>query len=307
MDILNHEQVKDFIEYQLSCWDLAKKNYDALIDVRRRFVEVDNMMVGIQWNPGRAKSTGAKIDKDSIAKRKCFLCRANRPEEQLIYPILPGWEMLVNPYPIFPVHLTIAASGHRPQDAVPDDIVKLAVSLPGIAVFFNGAHAGASAPDHMHLQGVLKDEIPLIKLVEKYHPVNEPGIKFPCDFGMKLPFFFISGVVPDDDSGIPILAAGLKSGGKACDGTLSDPTLVNVFFWLSEEGVLRFISIPRQAHRPSCFFATGKDNRMVSPGCVDMGGLLIVPREEDFNNLTSSEITRIYSEVAVSNAILGDS
>ena len=302
--MVSHENIKDFIESQLCIWSEAKRNYDALAVVKRRNVGICDMNVGIQWNPARIVSTGADVRAENIEKRKCFLCRANRPEKQLVYPILDGWEMLVNPFPIFPVHLTIVSAKHKPQTRVPEAIVDIALQLPDMAVFFNGANAGASAPDHMHLQAVLKDEIPLIKIAETYHRSDEKGVKYSSSFGPKLPYFFISGVVSPDQSGISTLAAGLNTGGLSKEGSLSDPTLVNTFFWTDSFGLLRFISIPRKAHRPSCFYADGDRNRMVSPGCIDMGGIIIVPREEDFYSLTGEEISNIYSEVAVTPDML---
>lgn len=302
--MLSLEEINDFVETQLFSWEFAKKNYDALANVRRRYVDVGDFSVGIQWNPGRIVSTGAKTDFKSINERPCFLCRANRPSQQLIYPILSGWEMLVNPYPIFPIHFTIVSSEHIRQSNVPDEIVEIAEKLPGMAVFFNGANAGASAPDHLHLQAVLKDELPLLHLVEKYHTSSEPGLRSSDSFGLDLPFYFISGIVSKDYDGLKTLYFGLTSGGPGTDGTLDNQALVNKFFWIDSSGMLRFISIPRKAHRPKCFYDHGESNRMVSPGCVDMAGLVIVPREEDFFSLDADEVGVIYSDVALSQDIL---
>lgn len=299
--MLSHEDIKDFIEHQLTVWSLAKRNYDAIARIKRKNTKVDDLLVGIQWNPGRIGSTGAKIDVKTISERPCFLCRENRPQEQLIFPIAKGWEMLVNPFPIFPVHLTIVSETHRPQSSIPEDIVNMATELPGMAVFFNGAHAGASAPDHMHMQAVLKEEIPLITLTENYHSKSDFGIKLSSQFGLKLPFFFISGVVAPDESGMATLITGLKSGGLSDRGELTDSSLVNAFFWLDDSGILRFINIPRRSHRPSCYYLDGDNCRMVSPGSIDMGGIIIVPREQDFKSLTADEIRRIYSEVAITH------
>lgn len=297
------DDVASFIEGQLVDWPLAKKNYDALREVRRREVALDDFNMGVQWNPARIVSTGANVSKQAIEKRPCFLCRDNRPSQQHICNILTGWEMLVNPYPILPVHLTIVATEHRPQDRVPEDIVALAELLPGMAVFFNGARAGASAPDHLHLQAVLKDELPLLRLVEKEHPDSQHGICTSEDFCVKPPYLVFSGVVSPNQEGLKTLLAGLKLGGLASDGKLSDPELVNTFFWMSASGILRFVVVPRQAHRPRCYYAKGDDQRMISPGCIDMAGLLIVPREEDYNRLTSEEISQIFKEVALPSTI----
>ncbi len=294
------DNVASFIEAQLLDWPLAKQNYNALMNVERREVAVDGFPVNIQWNLGRIVSTGAKVSRQDIEKRPCFLCRDNRPKEQHICNILPGWELLVNPYPILPVHLTIVATEHKPQASVPEDIVNMAELLPGMAVFFNGAKAGASAPDHLHMQAVLKDELPLLRLVEQEHPESQPGLCTCADFKVKPPYLIFSGVVSPDQNGLKTLLAGLKLGGLSPDGKLTDPELVNTFFWTTERGMLRFVVVPRKAHRPECYYADGDAQRMISPGCIDMAGLLIAPRKEDYERLTASEIKKIFEDVAVS-------
>lgn len=276
---------------------MAKRNYDALRQVERRNVDINGYEFLIQHNPARIVSTGAATDKASIAERKCFLCRHNRPEEQMIFPIIEGWDLLVNPYPILPVHLTIVSCEHRPQNRVPKEIVECAMRLPGMAIFFNGAKAGASAPDHLHLQAVLKDELPLIRLVEKVHPISA-RLVLPSDALLpNFPYFFFTGVVAPDESGAKTLLAGLSIGGSETADSLKDPELVNTFFWIGENNLLRFIAIPRKAHRPACYFAEGQDRKLISPGCIDMAGMLITPRLEDYNSLDTEQIKKIYKEV----------
>lgn len=295
------DDVASFVEAQLNEWPLAKRNYDALVNVERREVSVDDFPIQIQWNPGRIVSTGAKVAKQDIEKRPCFLCRDNRPSEQHICNILPGWEMLVNPYPILPVHLTIVAIEHKPQSCVPEEIVNMAELLPGMAVFFNGAKAGASAPDHLHMQAVLKDELPLLRLVEREHQESSPGLCTSEDFTVKPPYLVFSGVVSPDQSGLKTLLAGLKLGGLSSNGKLTDPELVNTFFWTTESGMLRFVVVPRKAHRPKCYYEEGDAQRIISPGCIDMAGLIIAPRKEDYDRLNADEINTILKDVAVSS------
>ena len=294
----SHEEIAEIIENQLASWPLARKNYDALSSVERRSVDVGGFDFYLQFNPARIVSTGASVDKSNLAARPCFLCAANRPKEQTALEIFPGWELLVNPYPIFPVHFTIASVSHQPQAFLPKEIVEIALLLPGMAVFFNGAKAGASAPDHLHMQAVLKDELPLIRLVEKKHPESVSAV-LPSDaFLPGFPFLFFSGVVEPGEKGMKALMAGLYMGGSSSGESFTDHELVNTFFWLGEGGKLRFIAIPRKAHRPACYSADGPERRMVSPGCVDMASLLILPRKEDYDNITPLEIARIYEEVA---------
>lgn len=296
--LYNQDEIKSYIETQLSVWPTAKQNYDNLVKVQRRKISINGYDFFLQLNPARIVSTGADVNKTAIEKRPCFLCSDNRPSEQFTAEIIPGWDMLVNPFPILPVHLTIVSTVHQPQKSVPKEIVELATLLPGMAIFFNGAKAGASAPDHLHLQAVLKDELPLIRLVEKIHP-ESIGAILPSDALLpSYPYFFFSGVVKPDESGLKPLLAGLNIGGSSAGSSFDDHELVNTFFWIGSGGTLRFISVPRKAHRPSCYYAKDDSHRLISPGCIDMAGLIIAPQEEDFLRMSAEDIVKIYKEVA---------
>ena len=303
MTTLSNEDIAGFIESQLYDWPLAKQNYDALRLVERRTVVLGDLEVAVQWNPARMVSTGANTDRESISKRPCFLCKDNRQKEQHACVVVPGWDLLVNPFPILPVHLTIASQSHQPQSSVPYDIVAIAERLPGMAVFFNGAKAGASAPDHLHLQAVIKDELPLLRISEAFHPSTESGLKCSAEYGLDLPFLFYSGVVTDEKSGLSTLAAGLNIGGLSDNGRLDSKELVNAFFWVDSTGALRFVVVPRLRHRPDCFFEEGDRQRIISPGCMDMAGLMVVPRKSDYDSLSDEEVRKIYSDVALPDNI----
>jgi hypothetical protein len=53
--------------------------------------------------------------------------------------------------------------------------------------------------------------------------------------------------------------------------------------------------------RAGCCTATRGEQLLVSPGALDMAGLLVTPRKEDFDRITESDITKIYKEVAYHN------
>ena len=57
--------------------------------------------------------------------------------------------------------------------------------------------------------------------------------------------------------------------------------------------------IPRTKHRPACYDAQGDAHMLVSPGALDMSGLMIIPRAEDFNRLTADLTERIIKECGV--------
>lgn len=291
----------DFIEWQLGRWPEAKARYDALGSIRRRRMQLGDLTVGVQFNPARMVSTGAGIDKASLAKRPCFLCDENRPEEQEAAPVIQGWKMLLNPFPIFPVHLTFASERHRPQSALPAEIASIAEMLPGMTIFYNGSRAGASAPDHLHLQGVLTEELPLMKLVERSHPSARGGIMHIGEMGLDMPFSFVSAVITPDAAGMRTLVEILDVTGRDPETGLADPGLLNAYFWVDTAagGLMRAVVVPRRAHRPGCYTAPEGERRVVSPGAVDMAGVIITPRLEDFEALTEDEIRRIYREVGV--------
>lgn len=292
---LNSEQLDTFVEQQLSAWPLAKKNHDALADVEARRFDIGDLPVLVLHNPARIVSTGAKTDSESIGKRPCFLCAANRPEEQVGIDILKGWELLVNPYPIFPLHFTIASVDHTPQSAIPYEAASFAEMMPGMAVFFNGARAGASAPDHMHLQAVLKSELPLLEIAERYHLSENSPVMHSSQFGLDLPYSFYSAVITPDSMGMKTLAAICSVKGQDKKTGSEDSGLVNAFFWTDTTGMLRAVVVPRGAHRPSVY-----GEMTISPGAIDMAGVMIVPRKEDFERLDTETIKKIYSDVAIS-------
>ena len=61
-----------------------------------------------------------------------------------------------------------------------------------------------------------------------------------------------------------------------------------------------FIHIfPRKKHRPWQYSAVGTSHTMISPGALDMAGLIITPRLEDFEKLDKDLVEDIYSQVSM--------
>lgn len=298
---MNPDTINDFIEAQLEVWDDARKRYHNLGKTERKRFKTGDLDGCFQFNPSRIVSTGAKVDSKSLSERPCFLCKENRPECQVPLPVVEGWDFLLNPFPIFPVHFTIASRQHLPQESLPPEALLFADKFPELAVFFNGAKAGASAPDHAHLQAVLKAELPLLRLVEENHPAEEAGIKSSVEFEKKPPFLVFSAVIPPTEEGETIFRKMSAVTGRSDENSQPDPGLRNIVIWKdSGTGVMRMIVIPRKAHRPACYFKEGADRLLVSPGTIDMCGVVVVPREEDFDRLDAEAIEKIYSEVAFS-------
>lgn len=289
--------LNEFIENQLAVWPEAKERYLALGKTERKRFKIGDLEGAFQCNPARIVSTGAKTDAASVAARPCFLCKKNRPGQQVVIPLTEKWEMTINPFPIFPVHFTIISTSHKPQNAPPLEMAGMAEHFPELVFFFNGASGGASAPDHLHLQAVLKSELPLLKIAEANHPANMPGIMRSDMWGLDLPFVFLSALITDDEEGGHDYLRMLALTGADADGK-PDKGLRNVFCWKGDDGLLRMIVVPRQKHKPSCY-GSDEGQIMVAPGAIDMAGVVILPRKEDFEKITDEDMQKIYSEVGV--------
>ncbi len=294
---LTMDEISDMVERQLEVWEEAALRYAQLGLSERKPIDMGHLPTALQLNPARIISTAADTTKKGIASRPCFLCASNRPKQQFCAEWMQGWDICLNPFPILPIHFTIISKAHVPQTAPPLEMAAMAEAAPDLCIFFNGARGGASAPDHLHLQGVLKSELPILKIAETNHPVSRPGFMDSKDFGLDLPFRFISAIITPDAAGMKALvkihtAFGIDPEGK------TDRGLVNVFFWMGSEGLLHAIVVPRRRHRPHHYFIDGPDRVVVAPGAIDMTGLVITPRREDFDRIDSTLLKEIYSETA---------
>lgn len=281
----------EFIEGQLGEWELARVNYQALGRTERRQMQLGDLAVGIQHNPARIVSTAAKTDAKTLAERPCFLCKKNRPPQQVGTEIAEGWELLLNPYPIFPTHFTIVSKTHQPQEGFPLEMIEMAEKLPGHTVFFNGKRAGASCPDHLHCQAVKTHELPLMLLAERSHRLESGKVATHKTLGLDVPFGFVSIIITPDMGGMAELARIEEIIGKKYieEGNL------NAFVWIDGAGLLRILAVPRRAHRPSCY-GSGDVQRMISPGCIDMAGVMIAPMKKDYDEIGEEEVRKIYAE-----------
>lgn len=322
---LNKSEVEAFFEQQLSHWNEAKQRYDDLKStVVTKELPIEDATLRVQFNPSRIVSTGANIDKKHLKKRACFLCDKNRPVQQNQLPVLGSLQFLVNPYPILPEHFTIPTRRHVAQkfSHFANLMDQIAWSLPGLFVFYNGARCGASAPDHAHLQAGIRGLLPIEKdwkfyenKMERLYPstkedeadLEELGYDSKTGGifllkGYVCPAFVIQGP-PCEKS--PILLNKLMSV-LPVENKREEPD-VNILSWRQEGGptasdYIVTIVFVRKKHRPDCYSAEGKNQCLVSPGAIDMGGLLITPRKEDFDKLTPKLAANILREVTISES-----
>ena len=303
-ETVSREGVDAFFEKQLAQWPDAAKRYEALATVMQRDFENG---VSLQYNPSRAVSTAAKVDAASIAGRPCFLCAGNRPAEQISENALGSHELLVNPYPILPQHFTLPLKRHIPQVLEPmyADMLHLAGRWQGLALFYNGAKCGASAPDHAHLQAVRCCDVPLLRSMSAgMFSFGEPlcGVEEANVYnvvGYIVPLFVITS---KKVSNAVELFNRLLAAMPVVEGEL-EPRMNVISYYSATEGYVTVV-IPRIQHRPACYYANDTSQRLVSPGTLDMAGLVVTPRECDFESMTADEATAMLREVAVSNDML---
>ena len=280
-----------FFEKQLHEWTMARENHEALTHVWCRELATAKLPapLRVQCNPARLVSTGAKMDKASIATRPCFLCSKNRPEEQQSLDLNDDFEWLVNPFPILQRHYTIAAKQHRPQrflDAY-DAMIEAVKALPeDYIVFYNGPKCGASAPDHLHLQAGISKGIPLIEYTRGLNPEHP--------LQAISPFGYLVYLIRDAENTDTFnqLYAQLPIPQDEYE------PYMNVVAY-QQNGQVFLLVIPRRAHRPYCYNADGEAKYLISPGALDMCGLIVTPRAEDYERLTASKAIDILCEVGV--------
>ena len=285
------------IARQLKEWPLASANYRALENVEVKEFNIGGMPVKVQFNPARAVSSGAKVDAASLAARPCFLCAANRPAEQESIDIDGRYELLVNPFPIFPRHLTIPANTHTEQLISGRIADMMALELDTYTIFYNGPRCGASAPDHMHFQGGNSDFLTLASAIEASDLSflqSNSGATLSLSTSLPVRCFIID--VDSPEAGADMFDR-LYAAMPVPEGE-KEP-MMNILCRTRGKGQARIIVVPRRRHRPSCYGTEGESCIMLSPASVDMGGVFITPRRNDFDKITPDILINILDEVCL--------
>ena len=313
-------EINEFFNGQLAQWPEARQRYDDLAKVQTKtFVENG---LRVQWNPARMVSTGAKIDAKSLEKRPCFLCAANRPSNQfseLMEDAVSSeqFELLVNPFPILPMHFTIPSKSHQPQRIAGHYpmVHQLTAKFPNLTVFYNGPRCGASAPDHLHLQAGAGDLLPLrqhwTRLQERLKTffAFDDGDSMALLTDFAVPAFVLRSKNAENDHRLfEKLYHCLETTQHPTPNTQHptpnslDEPMMNIVAWREGDTSVSVV-FPRRKHRPDCYSAEGDDQMLVSPGALDVAGLIITPLQYDFERITAEKAEKILQECAIDEVL----
>ena len=305
---MHSRSIHKFVGDQLSRWPLACENFRALKNVKVREMDAGGLKVKLQFNPARIVSSAAKLNKDDIARRRCFLCRDNRPPEQIMLKFEgrknKKYHILVNPYPIFPEHLVVAETRHTDQTIKQRyvDMLDMARKYTGFTFFYNGPRSGASAPDHHHFQAAPKGLIPLECDVNDLFERSGGKLKYLTSLqDAELYHYrkFTTGVFvlrAETSKSMAKLFYRLLDCAETQEGDYEP--MFNLFTFYCD-GEFRSIVIFRSRHRSHHYFSDGPDHLTMSPGCADMGGVFIVPVEEEYEKMTPELLSEMLAEVSV--------
>lgn len=298
------EASKYLFELQCNDWKLCHDNYEQLKNVQVKKFQFEGYSIKAQFNPGRIISTSAKVDPKSIQERKCFLCEANLPTEQKGILYKDEYIILINPFPIFPIHFTLTNIHHQPQ-RIEDTFLYLLSFSKDLSKYFtmiyNGPRCGASAPDHLHFQAGNKyfmpidDEADLI--ANEYGSVvvdRENLIIQTVDDGLRKFLLFESN---DEQLLIDSFHKFYKTYSQLMNENLEP--LMNIISLYDAEFGWRVIVFLRAKHRSHHYFEDDEKKILVSPAAIDLGGVCIFPREEDFNRINEELIKEIFREVFI--------
>ncbi len=291
------ELARTLVKQQIYSWPLAQKKYRDLENVETRNFDFGNFTVKAQYNPGRIRSSAARTDSRTLAERPCFLCLENLPPEQKGFMLLEKYLVLTNPFPVFPVHLTLSDINHSPQRIKSriSDFLEAGEALSEFTIFYNGPGCGASAPDHFHFQAVPKGQIP----VEHEWALNSEKIpwseKTTLGFSNNYLRRFIA-IESTDRSEIKECFNRIYS---ELEKRNQQPEPMLNMLCLCRDNSLQLIIFPREKQRPSHFFRKRNEQIIIGPASVEMGGLMILPRKKDFEKIAEKEIAEIYEEVTI--------
>ena len=291
--------VAGLIAQQKASWPQLARGYAALDAVQTRPIQVGRSGVVLQHNPGRIRNTTADVAAAAAGERPCFLCPGSLPPEERGIPFGADLVILCNPVPILDRHLSIVHRDHVPQrlDGSVGALLELAESLgPRFFVLYNGPRCGASAPDHLHFQACARDLLPVERDLAGRAPGSAAGDGEGCV------------VLPAQDYGRSVIVLRARDRGTlghwiqevvgALPGNGGEEPLVNIVCAAGLDQLTAFV-FPRARHRPSAYFAGGDERLLVSPGAIDMAGVVVLPERRDFERLDARRLAAVFDEVTL--------
>jgi ribosomal protein S18 acetylase RimI-like enzyme len=296
----------ELLSKQKETWQNLREGYEALKGVRERDLPSKGFSIRLQYNPGRMKSSTAVVDDINEKERKCFLCLDHLPESQKGILYRRDYLILCNPMPVFSSHFTISHLDHRLQAIAEhiDTFLQLISDFgSGWMVFYNGPKCGASAPDHLHFQAAPSGWMPIEKeireekrftLMKKVDSVLIYRVK---NLGREV--LLLEG---EDRMGMGSVLNGYLNALKRVL-ILNEEPMINIAGF-HEKKKWRLMIFSRRKHRPDVFFMDGDARVVVSPGVIDMGGLIITPVKKDFERLEVVAVKGIYEEVSLERQIV---
>lgn len=297
----NSKEALELLDSQLAVWEMAQNNFKALSGVKVKDLDFGKFSIKVQFNPARIQSSAAKVDAKTIQERKCFLCPQHLPEVQKGVAFGDEYQVLVNPFPIFPQHFTIPTYSHTDQ-LIADrysDILDMAKAMDQFTFFYNGPKCGASAPDHAHFQAGNKGFLPVeteVDKIDKSIVMDKGSIKLYMLDNYLRTGFLIEGANREE---IVLIFNSIYALLDVPEGE-KEPML-NLLTWYTD-GKWYCCIFPRKLHRPSCFFAEGDANILISPASVDLGGVFITPLEKDFDKIKKEDVEKIFEEISIDSA-----
>lgn len=288
----------NLLKEQKKSWPALAAAHAELTGVQTRLLSCAGCDVYVQFNPARAVSSGAFVDQESIKKRPCFLCSHNLPSEQKGILYQNEYLILCNPAPIFAEHFTIVHLQHQPQAiaASLDCLLDLTLDMsPDFALLYNGPACGASAPDHLHFQAIPAAGLPLPRSFPGHFPIiKDADVKVYRGESVNRTVLVLAG--SDKQLLLVQFARLLKTAQNVI--LINGEPMINVLCSY-EDGVWRLMIFLRAKHRPAVYYQAGEQRIFVSPGAIDMAGVVITPLRLDFNRLDCETIHNIYTEVSL--------
>jgi hypothetical protein len=307
-------RVAALIDQQIETWPQLRDGCEAFARIESKRVGVKECEVVIQHNPRRIRSTAASVDKASVEIRRCFLCPENLPQEEKGIAYVDDLVILCNPFPVLDRHLSIVHREHIPQqiEGNVESLLALAHDLgPRYFALYNGPECGASAPDHLHFQACSRELLPIEENLYEDEPVLVEDCSY-CEETARNSFelFTLGGC----GRSVVVFRGGnrdevahwvyevIKELALQTDKT--EP-LINVICTYDPK-VWTVYLFPRSKHRPAVFYAEGEQRLVVSPGAIDMAGVVVVPEREHFDKIDGERMAPIFSEVSMNGEIVND-